>query len=419
MMALEIQIIESLRKGIPPQIGVEKYSVGNEKLIEGIKKYHLSSIDKIGKMRFISGSWGGGKTHLFRLIRDIAFQENCAVSNVELTVDSAPLNKFEQVFYSIVRNISTPTYYQKSQFSDVAPIGTLIEESLYALGGSKIEPESEITYEQYSKAVEKLMANKGIDIDFKKMIQHYWQTYLPDSPNKAVVEQVREEILQWFAGEGTISTFRKRFGVNKMVSRQNAKLMLQSLAQFVKLAGYKGLVILFDEAEQSYSIMRKSALRDAHNNLLSLINNIQTIPGIFMIYATTPDFYTDPKHGIVIYGALASRIGKPENKPPDALDVIWNLDAVVTELKDYQKAARKIRNIYIEAYPEAKNKISDESETDKFIEELYKKHPKLGTVKFWRVMVTALIQKYDSQMEGKKFPTEKIYKDIMDRLREE
>jgi hypothetical protein len=419
MMALEIQIIESLRKGIPPQIGVEKYSVGNEKLIEGIKKYHLSSIDEIGKMRFISGSWGGGKTHLFRLIRDIAFQENCAVSNVELTVDSAPLNKFEQVFYSIVRNISTPTYYQKSQFSDVAPIGTLIEESLYALGGSKIEPESEITYEQYSKAVEKLMANKGIDIDFKKMIQHYWQTYLPDSPNKAVVEQVREEILQWFAGEGTISTFRKRFGVNKMVSRQNAKLMLQSLAQFVKLAGYKGLVILFDEAEQSYSIMRKSALRDAHNNLLSLINNIQTIPGIFMIYATTPDFYTDPKHGIVIYGALASRIGKPEDKPPDALDVIWNLDAVVTELKDYQKAARKIRNIYIEAYPEAKNKISDESETDKFIEELYKKHPKLGTVKFWRVMVTALIQKYDSQMEGKKFPTEKIYRDIMDRLREE
>jgi len=418
-MKLEIQIIESLRKGIPPQIGVEKYSVGNEKLIEGIKKYHLSSIDEIGKMRFISGSWGGGKTHLFRLIRDIAFQENCAVSNVELTVDSAPLNKFEQVFYSIVRNISTPTYYQKSQFSDVAPIGTLIEESLYALGGSKIEPESEITYEQYSKAVEKLMANKGIDIDFKKMIQHYWQTYLPDSPNKAVVEQVREEILQWFAGEGTISTFRKRFGVNKMVSRQNAKLMLQSLAQFVKLAGYKGLVILFDEAEQSYSIMRKSALRDAHNNLLSLINNIQTIPGIFMIYATTPDFYTDPKHGIVIYGALASRIGKPEDKPPDALDVIWNLDAVVTELKDYQKAARKIRNIYIEAYPEAKNKISDESETDKFIEELYKKHPKLGTVKFWRVMVTALIQKYDSQMEGKKFPTEKIYKDIMDRLREE
>jgi hypothetical protein len=419
MMKLEIQIIESLRKGIPPQIGVEKYSVGNEKLIEGIKKYHLSSIDEIGKMRFISGSWGGGKTHLFRLIRDIAFQENCAVSNVELTVDSAPLNKFEQVFYSIVRNISTPTYYQKSQFSDVAPIGTLIEESLYALGGSKIEPESEITYEQYSKAVEKLMANKGIDIDFKKMIQHYWQTYLPDSPNKAVVEQVREEILQWFAGEGTISTFRKRFGVNKMVSRQNAKLMLQSLAQFVKLAGYKGLVILFDEAEQSYSIMRKSALRDAHNNLLSLINNIQTIPGIFMIYATTPDFYTDPKHGIVIYGALASRIGKPEDKPPDALDVIWNLDAVVTELKDYQKAARKIRNIYIEAYPEAKNKISDESETDKFIEELYKKHPIYGTVKFWRVMVTALIQKYDSQMEGKKFPTEKIYKDIMDRLREE
>ncbi len=57
--------------------------------------------------------------------------------------------------------------------------------------------------------------------------------------------------------------------------------MLRSLAGFAKLAGYKGILILFDEAEQSYSVMRKSALREAQNNLLSLINNIQALPGIF------------------------------------------------------------------------------------------------------------------------------------------
>ena len=34
-------IVESLRRGIPPQRGVELYSVGNEELIEGIKKRHL------------------------------------------------------------------------------------------------------------------------------------------------------------------------------------------------------------------------------------------------------------------------------------------------------------------------------------------------------------------------------------------
>lgn len=416
---LETQIIENLRHGIPPHRGVERYSVGNESLIEGIQKYHLSQIADVGKIRFINGSWGGGKTHLFRIIRDMAFKEKCIVSNVELTINSAPISKFEQVFYSIVRNISTPTHYQEIPFGDVTPFGSLVEESLHHLGGYQPDVVGDITHEHFTKAVEKLMTNKGIDIDFKKSIQHYWRTYLPESAESTAVEQTQGEILQWFAGEGTIGAYRKRFGINKMISRQNAKLMLQSLAEFIKLAGYKGLVILFDEAEQSYSNMRKTALKDAHNNLLSLINNIENIPGIFLIYATTPDFFNDPKHGIVIYGALSGRIGKPEDRVPKALDTVWNLDAVVPKLEDYQEVAKKIHNIYCTAFPDSQNKIADEAKTVQFVKELHLKHPKYSALKFWRVMMTALIQKYDLQMEGEDVPTEKIYPDVMDRLREE
>lgn len=417
--ALESQIIESLRNGIPPQRGVDRYSVGNERLIDGIRKYHLSQIGDVGKIRFISGSWGSGKTHFFRIIRDLAFKKKCIVSNVELTIDSAPFSKFEQVFYSIVRNISTPTYYQEIPSGDVIPFGSLVEDSLRHLGGYQPDTSGDITHEQFSNAVEMLMTNKGIDIDFKKMIQHYWQTYLPESAERAAIEQARAEILQWFAGEGTIGSYRKRFGVNKMVARQNAKLMLQSLAEFIKLTGYSGLVILFDEAEQTFSIMRKSALKDAHNNLLSLINNIEIIPGIFLIYATTPDFFTDPKHGIVIYGALSSKIGRPEDRLPKALDTVWNLDAVVPGLEDYQKVAIKIRTIYCAAFHDFQNKIADETMTVQFVKELFQKHPRLSAVKFWRVMVTALIRRYDSEMEGEEVPTEKVYADTMDRIRED
>jgi len=165
--------------------------------------------------------------------------------------------------------------------------------------------------------------------------------------------------------------------------------------------------------------MRKSALKDAHNNLLSLINNIEMISGIFLIYATTPDFFTDPKHGIVSYGALFGRIGKPENRLPKALDTIWNLDAVAPRLQDYQEAAIKIRNIYCAAFPEYQNTIADETMTVQFVKELFQKHPKLSAMRFWRVMVTALIRRYDSEMEGEEISTERVYDDIMDRLRED
>ena len=81
--------------------------------------------------------------------------------------------------------------------------------------------------------------------------------------------------------------------------------MLQSLANFIRWMGYPGLVILFDEAEMTHTTMRKSSLRQAHNNLLHLINEIHDSPGIILVYATVPSFFTDPTHGIQIYGALA------------------------------------------------------------------------------------------------------------------
>lgn len=413
------QVVESLRRGIPPQRGVETYSVGNEKLMEGVRKFHLDGIMNRGIIRFVSGSWGAGKTHFFRQLREAAFHGDCLVSNVELDVSSAALNRFQSVFAAIIRQIATPSYYAGHTTLEAAPFGTVVRESLAWLTTGARQVGDEIPYEQYTKATETLMADHGIDIDFKKMIQKYWETFLPEAPDPAAIEQTRGEILQWFSGEGTVGAFRKRFGVSKIVSKDNAKLMLQSLAAFVRLSGYKGLLILFDEAEQAYSVMRKSALREAHNNLLSLINNIETLPGLFLIYATTPDFFSDPKHGIIVYGALSGRIGKPEERHPRALDTIWNLDAVETKLDDYQEAARKIRAVYATAYPEAESALPTETAVADKVTELFRIHSPLATVRFWRFLVTALITDFDDHMEGEPRETEKLYDDVMDRLRED
>lgn len=413
------QVVESLRKGIPPQRGVDLYSVGNEKLMEGVRKFHLNGIADRGIIRFVSGSWGAGKTHFFRQLREAAFQGDCLVSNVELDVSSVALNKFQSVFAAIIRQIATPSYYAGHANLEAAPFGTVVRESLAWLATGSRQIGDAIPYEPYTKATETLMADHGIDIDFKKMIQKYWETFLPEAPDPAAIEQTRAEILQWFTGEGTVGAFRKRFGVSKIVSKDNAKLMLQSLAAFVRLSGYKGLLILFDEAEQAYSVMRKSALRAAWDNLLSLINNIESLPGLFLIYATTPDFFSDPKHGIVGYGALSGRIGKPEGRHPRALDTIWNLDAIETKLEDYQEAARKILAVYANAYPEAESALPSDSDVAGKVAELLRIHPSLAAVRFWRLLVTALITDFDDHMEGEPRETEKLYDDVMERLRED
>ncbi len=430
------QVVESLRKGIPPQHGVDLYSVGNEELIDGIKKFLLSRIGEGGIIRFISGSWGSGKTHFFRLLREVAFQNNCLVSTVELNVNDAVLNKFESIFSAILRNISTGSYLSKNE---VAPFGQVIKESLAYLSTGSRELSNEVSYEDYIKAREALILDRIIDLDFKKMIQKYWETFLPiylypgmEDPTRREIfqwgmgeiqEYIRAEILQWFSGEGGLARYRNGFEVNKIVDKDNAQLMLQSLDGFVRLSGYKGLVILFDEAQQAYSIMRnmrKSPLRDAHNNLLSLIDNIEDLKGWFLIYATTPDFFTDPKYGIVTFGALSERVGTPEQQhQPRALDTIWNLDMVVTQLSDYQTAANIILSIYATAYPEATQKLPSQIKFESFVKELYDIHPALSAVRFWRVLLIALITHFDDRIEGKIRSAQTIYEDVMARLKEE
>ena len=109
--------------------------MGNEKLIEGIKRHHLVSVERRGIIRFINGSWGAGKTHFFRLLRDVAFENNYLVSSVELNVSSAALNRFEKIFYAIVRNVGSPSYFREPSPLDAAPFGRVVEESLAHLGG--------------------------------------------------------------------------------------------------------------------------------------------------------------------------------------------------------------------------------------------------------------------------------------------
>ena len=55
----------------------------------------------------------------------------------------------------------------------------------------------------------------------------------------------------------------------------------------------------------------------------------------------------------------------------------------------------------------------------KFVSELYRMHPSLSAVRFWRVLVTALIRRFDDELEGEVRPVAELYQDVMKNLREE
>lgn len=414
-------IIEQLRRGLPPEYGVQHYSVGYDNFIEGVRRHHLKKIEHFGKIRFVNGSWGSGKTHFFSLLKEAAAEQNCLVANVQLTKEESPLNKFERVFYTMIRRIITPAYHHgRDAIGEVNLFERVLQESLSYLASGEHKVLAEVTFGDYDAAQQKLLADSSIDIDFKTIVRLYWETYLATNEEEPVaLQEKRARLLQWFGGEGKLTDFRRNYGVSKMVDKTNAKLMLRSLASFVKLCGYRGLMILFDEAEQSYSVMRKSALKDAHNNLLTLINSVSEVPGLLLVYATTPDFYNDDKYGIKIYGALSSRIGQPSNTPPRALETVWNLDVFNFNLEVYQEVALKVLNIYATSQPDFIEDLPNAPEITEFVRELHEEHPRLSAVRFWRIMMAALIKKLDNCIEGVEESTVDIYYDRIEMMKEE
>ena len=408
------QIIESLRRGVPPRHGVSRYATGTD-FAEKVRDRHLSKEINAGKIRFVGGSWGAGKTHFFRLLREYAFDKNLLVSNVELTSEQTPFNKFERVFFEIVRNIASPTMYRTFDLSAALPFGEVLREVLDRWTenyGSKHAAIEALNSE--------LMQQIDIDIDFRRVVVEYWKTFGEDGRAADVLENTRGTLMQWFEGEGQATALRRDFGVQKMVKKENARIFLASLGKFVRWLGFRGLLVLLDESEMSHSTMRKSSLRNAHNNLLHLINEAESVEGLVLLYAAVPEFFDDPKYGIKTYGALAQRIGALEAKGPKSLDKVWNIDYLTPDADAYAAAAAKIRDIYEVAYADEVDSLPSIKDLSQHIEDVLIEHPEFSRVSSWRVAIKATIEALDGALEGEELPAARAhYKSIVSSLEDD
>lgn len=409
-------IIEDLRQGKPPRRFVSTYSTGYDDFIRDVRQRHLEGPSRRGKIRFTTGSWGSGKTHILRLLREAAFEAHYLVSSVDLNLDETPFNKFEEVFFRIISKIESPEMYERGEVGKyVVPFEELLRRTLLKEDSGA----ATVTQERFQEAKDKLFAADNLDIDFRRMVGRYWATFLPDAGDPSALSDIRGRIVQWFSGEGTIGSYRSQFGVQKMVDRAHARTMLQCLSRFAVLAGYRGVVILLDEPESSYSLMRKSNLKQAHNNLLHLINNIDESEGLFMVYAATPDFIIDDRYGITLNGPLIQRIGRPEDRPPRALDKVWNIDAIEHSLDHYLETAAKLRKIFLKANPSVPDAFITEDRLREYVTGLVRVQPEFSTVSVWRMVVEGTMDALDASERGDepRKPVE-VQTDLMEKFRD-
>ncbi len=392
------EIIQKLGLGIPPRAEyVELISSGGDEFFAKVRQRFLRDESTAGDVRFVVGSWGSGKTHFLRRLKQAAFEEGYLVSTVELSSQDTPFNKFERVVYAIVREISAPNVGAEQA---VAPIGRVLKNAL----GDDAKQREQVFRDLRTQ----LDADDTIDPDVKRLVRAFWQTFVTDddvSDESVDLAEQREFLLQWFAGDTDKRRMRSEFGIQHQLTKENARRMLGSIVALARLLGYRGLVVLLDESEMSTSIMSRSNRQDAHNNLLHLINEIDQIAGLRFVYAAVPEFWIDERYGITTYGALSQRIGKMPDHAPRALDTTWNIESLSTDSTVYLETAGKIRDLYETAFPGEYGDVLDATDLRQRINYSLETHGQHRSLSIWRVVVRQTVELCNLGVEGLTLPS--------------
>jgi len=278
------KIIESFRQGTVPMQHLELYSVGRDRWLASVYR-DLDFVERGGsKVRFLSAPYGGGKTHFLTLVKARALSANVLTSYVELHSREAPFDRFEVIFPKVMRGVTLPD-------------------------GHGVEHMLENWARQFpyysSQEVEANLRQIAPSLDFRAALRACLQYANTDSPD----HQMRMQgIVAWLQGYRITSELSKATGIRSNIAIGNVSEILGSFLRFVRASGYAGLVLLLDEAEAITSLAQSRKREEANQNMRKLLDNADEHSGLYVLFAITPKFLTDPNNGAQSYPALWTRI---------------------------------------------------------------------------------------------------------------
>ncbi|MEM3394057.1 MAG: DUF2791 family P-loop domain-containing protein, partial [Candidatus Methanomethylicia archaeon] len=234
------------QSGIPPEYGASLFSVGLDKYLKTLNDEYLSSFIKNGGSAFkmVVGIYGGGKTHFLYNVRDLAWQNNYAVSYISLSPNNCPFYQIDMVYKAIVRGLTfplTPEELLSGYETGIVPFIQSWFSTKYQEYKSKFN-EEEKTIEMLKNHLQSIGNLESIS--FANAVKSAFRALM----NKK--EDDFYSICQWLLGEKYEKSIHSRFEIVQRIDRSTALSMIRSLVKWIKEIGYAGLIILMDEAER-------------------------------------------------------------------------------------------------------------------------------------------------------------------------
>ena len=288
-------IINSLKGGVVPRIGLPYVTVGREREIQAL----LHDLDLVAdggaSFRFLVGRYGSGKSFLLQTIRTHAMGRGFVVADADLSPERRLQGGQGQglaTYRELVRNLSTKTRPEGGALS-------LVLDRWVAALREEADPEGALA--RQLEPIRELVCG----FDFSRVLELYWHASLEGDDDR------RAGVVRWLRGEFRTKTeARSELGVNACITDDTWYEYLKLFAQFLVGAGYRGLVVLIDELVNLYKIPNATSRQYNYEKILTMYND--TLQGkarhLGIIMGGTPQSIEDRRRGVFSYEALRSRL---------------------------------------------------------------------------------------------------------------
>lgn len=300
-------ILNSLKGGVVPRIGLPYITVGREVEIRALLTDLSLIADGGASFRFLVGRYGAGKSFLLQTIRTHAMGEGFVVADADLSPERRLQGGQGQglaTYRELIRNISTKT----------RPEGGALNLILDRWVASCADVDESVVNAQLAPLEEMVHG-----FDCTRMLRRYRMAASGGD------EETMSRVTKWIRGEyRTKSEARAELGSSTIISDDDWYDYVKLIARFLVCSGYKGMLVLIDELVNLYKIPNAITRQYNYEKILTMYND--TLQGkaqyLGMIMGGTPTSIEDRRRGVFSYEALRSRLAQGRFAREDLKDML-------------------------------------------------------------------------------------------------
>ena len=287
------------------------------------------------KIKFVSGRLGSGKTHFLGLMASLARGEQYKV--VQFSAKDIWMHDFKEMYVEIFRQcdilhcleaVSHRLIREMGFDPGDIPEGMKFIDYLSQSGLGDALNKREIRTQLRQMFLDNPMMDNNFALACSMLTGSILGYPVPE-------EQNRELLLAWLEGDRSIklSQLRAMDFYPGRITRYNARHMLRSLAEVVRMGGFSGLYVSVDDLEILVSRSSLEAVHytkmkreDTYESIRQLIDDIDSMKNIMFVYAFDRELIDNENAGLKSYQALWMRIqneivGERFNRFADVVDL--------------------------------------------------------------------------------------------------